>query len=201
MTNLTAANIAGSGGQREVHDFYATPEADVHKFLDITEAVPNGCLVLEPSAGLGHMVRPIREKRPQCGVIAGDLVQREFPLDYVNDFLALDTTALSELNIGCIITNPPFKHAQAFIEKPLDCCDGDVIMLLKLAFLEGKGRQSLFERNHLREVWVSRSRINCMKPSDMAVVECGGKPPSSTIAMAWYIFNRNHTGAATINWL
>jgi hypothetical protein len=49
---------------------------------------------------------------------------------------------------GDIITTPPYKFAQAFVEKALSLVSEGhhVAMFLKLTFMEGKGRKELFQK-------------------------------------------------------
>ncbi len=71
------------------------------------------------------------------------------------DFLSIDNL---EWN-GDIITNPPYKYAQEFIEKALQIIpEGNkVAMFLKVQFLEGKGRKKLFLSQPPKTVYVSNS--------------------------------------------
>ena len=57
-------------------------------------------------------------------------------------FLAIDNLEWD----GNIVTNPPYKYAQEFVEKALSIIpEGKkVAMFLKLTFLEGKARRALF---------------------------------------------------------
>lgn len=197
MSKLTGATLAGSSGApRSNLDFYQTPVEDVEKFLRTSVLVPNDGIVLEPSAGEGNISNVIKNLRKDATVVSGDVEERSYKLDYVGDFL----TQRFARAVHCVITNPPFSHAEAFIRKGLEICPtGDVIMLLKLAFLETQGRADLFNMGHLREVWVSRSRINCYAPST-PVSSTGRRTNSSTMAMAWFVFNRNYQGDPVIKW-
>ena len=73
-------------------------------------------------------------------VVSRDLVDRGY--GEVADFLAIDNLAWD----GNIVTNPPYKFAQQFVEKALSIIpEGKkVAMFLKLTFLEGKARRALF---------------------------------------------------------
>ena len=64
---------------------------------------------------------------------------------------------------GDIITNPPYKYAKEFVEHALTLVPNGrkVFMFLKLQFLEGKGRRSLFDTGQLKTLYVSSSRIKC----------------------------------------
>lgn len=191
------ARLAGdSGAKRSALDFYQTPVEDVEKFLQKSGLVPNTGIVLEPSAGLGNISMTVSRLRPGATVVSGDIEQREFPLHYVNDFLQQQF----KKEVNCVITNPPFSHALEFVERGLEICNGDVIMLLKLAFLETKERRPLLLRGHLREVWIPAGRINCYAP-DAPVSSTGRRENSSTMALAWFVFNRNYQGDPVIKWL
>lgn len=76
-------------------------------------------------------------------VRATDLIDRGYGAGGV-DFLQC-----TEPFSGDIITNPPYKFAQQFVEKALSLVsDGHhVAMFLKLTFLEGKNRKALFEKS------------------------------------------------------
>lgn len=196
-TKPLGARLAGdSGARRSALDFYQTPVEDVEKFLQKSGLVPNTGTVLEPSAGLGNISTTVSRLRPGASVVSGDIEQREFPLHYVNDFLQQPF----KKEVSCVITNPPFSHALEFIERGLEICNGDVIMLLKLAFLETHKRRPLFDKGRLREVWVSSSRIDCYSP-DVVVNANGKRTNSSTMALAWFVFNRNYRGYPVIKWL
>lgn len=73
-------------------------------------------------------------------VVSRDLVDRGY--GEVSDFLAIDNLAWD----GNIVTNPPYKYAQQFVEKALNIIPKGkkVAMFLKLTFLEGKARRALF---------------------------------------------------------
>lgn len=197
MSKHTGRTLAGSSGAlRSALDFYNTPTHDVEKFLLTGGLVPDGGIVLEPAAGSGNITTVLKQYRQNAVVVSGDIEQRDFPLEYVGDFLIQPFNR----EVDCIITNPPFSHAKEFVERGLDVCSGDVIMLLKLAFLATADRRALMDRKHLREMWVSSSRINCYAP-DVQVSSTGRRTNSATLDMAWFVFNRNYKGDPVIKWL
>ena len=67
-------------------------------------------------------------------------------------------------------------------------------MFLKVTFLEGKARKSMFAKYPPIRVWVSSSRIPCAKNGDFE------KYPSSAVAYAWYIWQKGYTGETTLKW-
>ena len=91
---------------REENDFYATePKAidllcEVEKFHE---------WILEPACGEGHLSKRLIENGYQ--VYSSDLIDRGYGMQF--DFLETKSWH------GDIITNPPYKFAQEFIEKSL----------------------------------------------------------------------------------
>ena len=121
---------------RADNDYYATEPAATDWLCRIEKF--NGP-ILEPSCGEGHMSEVL--KRHGYHVVSRDLADRGY--GEVADFLSSDNTAWQ----GDIVTNPPYAFAQEFVEKSLSIIpDGaKVAMFLKLTFLEGKRRASLFK--------------------------------------------------------
>lgn len=122
-------------GERQREDYYAT-EPKATEWLCRLEHFDGK--ILEPSCGEGRMSRVL--KAAGYEVVSRDLVDRGY--GEVADFLAIDN---QEWN-GNIVTNPPYKYAQEFVEKALSIIpEGKrVCMFLKLTFLEGKARRALF---------------------------------------------------------
>ena len=130
---LGASNHTDADRQRE--DYYAT-EPKATEWLCKLERFDGR--ILEPSCGEGHMSRVLEAAGYE--VVSRDLVDRGY--GEVADFLAIDNLEWD----GNIVTNPPYKYAQEFVEKALSIIpEGKkVAMFLKLTFLEGKARRALF---------------------------------------------------------
>lgn len=130
---LGASNHTDAARQRE--DYYAT-EPKATEWLCKLERFEGR--ILEPSCGEGHMSRVLEAAGYE--VVSRDLVDRGY--GEVADFLSIDNMEWD----GNIVTNPPYKYAQQFVEKALSIIpEGKkVAMFLKLTFLEGKGRRALF---------------------------------------------------------
>ena len=124
-----------TAGERQREDYYATEPRATELLCQLVQF--DGP-ILEPSCGEGHISEEL--KRAGYDVTSRDLVDRGY--GEVADFLAIDNL---EWN-GNIVTNPPYKYAQAFVEKALQIIpEGKkVCMFLKLTFLEGKARKHLF---------------------------------------------------------
>jgi hypothetical protein len=112
-------------------DLYETPEPAVVALLRV-ETLP--LRIWEPAAGRGAIARILRAHGHT--VIASDVDDHGFPLDFASDFL---TTTLPPKGCGAIVTNPPYQFAEQFVAHALELCPR-VIMLLRLAFLESERR-------------------------------------------------------------
>jgi hypothetical protein len=92
-----------------------------------------------------------------------------------------------------IVTNPPYKLAEQFIEHALDLCPR-VIMLLRLQFLESERRRRILDVGTLARIHVFRNRLPMMHRHDWQ-----GPKASSALPFAWYVWDRNHNGPATLD--
>ena len=172
---------------REENDYYATePKAidllcQVEKFHE---------WVLEPACGEGHLSKRLIENGYQ--VYSSDLIDRGYGMQY--DFF--ETSSWH----GDIITNPPYKFAQEFIEKSLSIIPtgNKVAMFLKLQFMEGKARKKLFKANPPKTIYVSSSRLLCAKNADFEGMIKGG---GSAVAYAWYVWEKGFSGKTTVEWI
>ena len=170
-------------------DFYPSPREAVEAFIALERPyLPTR--LLEPACGNGAIVLPLREAG--YTVHATDLVDRGCPdsrgeTDFLLPFAVPD-------DIGGVVTNPPFKHAQAFVDKALGFSPY-VAMLLRLSFLEGAARRPWFEASPLARVHVSSRRLPMMHRDGW-----NGPRSSSAIAFAWLVWDRRHVGRPEIHW-
>lgn len=123
-----------------------------------------------------------------------DLIYRGYGIGGV-DFLQYTDTF-----DGDIITNPPYKYAKEFVEHALEIIPTGrkAFMFLKLQFLEGKARRTLFDTGQLKTVYVSSSRILCAKNGDFEEMHKSG---GSAVAYAWYEFEKGYKGKTVIEWI
>lgn len=172
-------------GEREKDDYYAT-EPKATEWLLRLETF-NGP-ILEPSCGEGHISEVLINGGYQ--VVSRDLIDRGY--GEVADFLSIDNT---EWN-GDIITNPPYKYAQEFVEKALQIIpDGcKVAMFLKVQYLEGKRRRKMFDTMPPKRIWVSSSRLKCAINGDF------NNMTSSAAAYAWFVWEKGFRGDTIIKW-
>jgi len=96
---------------------------------------------LEPACGRGYMSRPLSEQFGR--VDSADLIDYGFGEE--RDFLTYPYLAGSH---DWVITNPPFKLAQEFIDRAMTVAKCGVAILARTVFLESVGRyQGLFKHN------------------------------------------------------
>ncbi len=183
FTTLGASNHASE--DRQAEDFYATDPIAMVKLLEIEKFNQN---IWECASGENHLVAPLVEAG--YSVRSSDLIKRTDTTEQL-DFLQCNDSW-----DGDIVTNPPYKYAQQFVEKGMDVIsDGNRIALfLKLQFLEGKKRRELFNKYPPKVVYVSSSRIKCAKNGDF------DKYDSSAIAYAWFIWEKGYKGETVIKW-
>jgi len=176
--------------ERENDDFYATHPIAATILMEAESFSPN---IWECACGMGHLSNVFRNH----GYIvkSTDLIDRGFGV-YGIDFLSDKNTFWD----GDVITNPPYKYAQKFIEKALEIIpDGrKVAMFLKLQFLEGKSRKRLFTLCPPKIIYVSSSRILCAKNAEFEKMIAGG---GSAIAYAWYVWEKGYNGETILKWI
>lgn len=167
-------------------DCYDTPPQAVRALLAV-EKLPYR--IWEPACGTGNIVTVLR--RAGHAVVATDLNQRGCPdsLPRVDFLLPLAYFPPCD----AIVTNPPFALAQRFIERALERTSL-VIMLLRLAFLESERRSNILDGGQLRSVHVFKNRLPMMHRAGWT-----GPKATSAIAFAWFVWDLQHRGPATID--
>ena len=170
----------------ETKDYYATEPKATELLLELEKFSDK---IWEPACGEGHIAEVLKAHGYE--VIATDLIDRGYGEGGL-DFLSV---VPSNDGYDCdIVTNPPYKYAREFVEKALELIQPGrkVAMFLKLQFLEGQSRRILFRDNPPMTVYVSSSRLQCGKN--------GVFEGSSTVAYAWYIWQKGHIGPTYIKW-
>ncbi len=183
--NLGASNHAKKGN-REENDYYATEPIAGHLLLEVEPDLSN---IWECACGEGHLAQ-VFDEAGKLGK-ATDLINRGYGA--VEDFL-INTEPYHN---GDIVTNPPYKHAQAFVENALERVDTGryVCMFLRVLFLESQSRKKLFTTQPPKTVYVSSSRINCAKNGDFATYD------SSAVAYAWFVWQKGYKGETIVKWI
>lgn len=202
--SLTGTKLVGDNPERGrvENDYYATPfnatEALLNALNESGETL-SGDLILEPSAGEGHIVKVLKDFYPYNEIVANDIAYRGSRLGIdVNggiDFLNYEP----HRKYDTIITNPPFALAQEFIEKALTLTNRRVIMFAKIQLLEGDKRRKMFDNSPLKYVYVFSKRVNPLRNGE--ATDENGKPWASTMCFAWFVWDLEYEGEPIIRWI
>lgn len=122
-----------------------------------------GKKILEPSAGNGNIIQALRNVGLINDITALEIRSEELNnLKQISDNVIIDNFLMRDFDTkyDIIIGNPPYSLAKEFIEKCFDICsdDGQVIMLLRTAFLESKSRYEFWQKNPLSGLCVLSKR-------------------------------------------
>lgn len=177
--------------EREENDFYATDPVAIDVLIKDGKAELNKN-VWECACGDGCLSERLKEYG--YNVRSTDLYNRGY------GERGIDFLTYNEPWNGDILTNPPYKYAQQFVEHALEIIPNGnkVYMFLKIQFLEGKARRKLFDTKQLKCVYVSSSRILCAKNADFVGMRAGG---GSAVAYAWYEFEKGYLGDTIVRWI
>lgn len=171
-----------SGYKRKKNDLYETPNWATEALIPYLPLRVHN--VWEPSCGNGKIVDVLESAGYK--VLGTDLARG-------CDFL--DRSRAAYGNYDAIITNPPYKKAQEFIEHALwmmEIQKGCVAMLLRHDFDSARSRRHLFADcpQWARKIVLTR-RIVWFERKD-------GKKAAPSYNHAWYLWDWKHKGPATI---
>ena len=187
---MNGSNIAGGNPTRGRvdNDYYATHTDSTKALLKVWDIEYPA---LEPACGEGHISKLLDESRTH----STDLVYRGYG-DGGVDFISGSFDS-----VPTVITNPPFNLFTEFLEKSLDISSRYVILFGKLQALEGKKRASYIQTTPLRYVYVFKSRQQPLRNGAQTDPLTGKKWSSSTMAFAWFIWDKEYTGEPVVRWL
>lgn len=172
--------------ERQAEDYYATDPIAANLLLEVEPELNN---IWECACGEWHLAKVFNN----AGILgkASDLINRGY--GDVEDFL-LNTEPYHN---GDIVTNPPYKFAQEFVEQALRKVDTGrkVCLFLKVLFLETQKRKQLFTKYPPKTIYISSSRINCAKNGDFKTYN------QSAIAYAWFVWVKGYKGETIIKWI
>ena len=196
--SLSGNKLAGGNpaAQRVENDFYATNPKAVNMILNKYNFYAQN--ILEPCVGQGHIAHVIDEfYNHSKNITAIDIVDRGYPNTIVTDFLNYQT----EKRYDGIITNPPYSLAKEFVEKGMELLtdNGQMLMFLKIQFLEGAKRKDFFKKYPPKYIYVFTNRMatwNNGEPLDPK-----GKRWATTMCHAWFIWEKNSMTEPIIRWL
>jgi hypothetical protein len=175
--------MRASGYERAVNDWYTEPSWLV---CALAHVEPFDGLVWDPCCCGGNIPKTLADH----GVLThgSDIADRGYgpQRDFFREMQPVDN----------IVSNPPSAPIEQFIDHALLLARRKVVVLARLAFLEGQARRARFTNDWpLARVWVS-SRRPSMPPGGTDVKASGG-----SIAYAWFVFERGNGGEPTLGWL
>lgn len=167
--------------KREENDYYATHPSAIEIALPMLRKCGLNQNVWECACGEGHISEVLIKNG--YNVYSSDLIDRGY--GDVLDFLQTD----KKFN-GDILTNPPFKIAEDFIEKAMELIPtgNNVFMFLKIQFLESESRAKLFEKYPIKYVLPYSRRQKCSKNAEFE------KYTATTQFYAWFVFEKGWHG-------
>jgi len=157
-------------------DFFPTPAWATYALIDNEDFRGD---IWESACGNGAMSEVLAATGR--AVVSTDLYDRGYGESGI-DFL--DTSVRAQN----IVTNPPYNSAEGFVRVGLRAADRKFALLLRLAFLEGAGRQrTIFAEAPPSRVWVFSERITFYPEG---AVQKG----SGTTAYAWFVWDKEASG-------
>lgn len=183
MSTSVTANKAmythRSTTERHPADDYPTPPGFVRPILEVLQ-LPKDTSICDPCAGGGHLVRALADE--------GYTELWFEDLHYSNtDFFEVPVEG-NEWD--WVVTNPPYKHAEAFVRKALQHARHGVAMLLNSAFLESVGRaEGLFSEHPPSNIYMCARRMRLVAGN------------SSAFSHVWVVWHRDSSGPTQFNWV
>lgn len=142
MQNTSHAVMAQRFEPKDSADDFPTPPWATRALIEhvIGSSEVKGMTCLEPAAGRGYMSRPLAEYF--ASVDSADA--HPYGFGKVRDFLTHPYEALSH---DWVITNPPFRLAEEFVERSIKVARVGVAILARTVFLESVGRyETIFRK-------------------------------------------------------
>lgn len=190
MQNISHAVMAQRHEPKDSLDDFPTPpwatRALIEYIIGKDKVLDLTCL--EPAAGRGYMAKPLSEYFKH--VDAADI----HPYGYapVKDFLTCPNEALSH---DWVVTNPPFRLAEQFIERSMTVARKGVAILARTVFLESIGRYEGIFKNNPPTIFAQFSeRVPMVKGRLDAKA-------STATGYAWFIWEKGSTSSPTLQWV
>jgi len=190
MQNTSHAVMAQRHEAADSPDDFPTPPWATRALIEHLIGADNvrALSCLEPACGRGYMAKPLAEYFGK--VDAADAYHYGF--GPVRDFLTYPYEAKSH---DWVITNPPFRLAEEFIERALVVARKGVAILARTVFLESVGRyENIFSEQPPSIFAQFSERVPMVK---------GRVDPKASTATgyAWFIWRMNDAGAPRLAWV
>lgn len=173
--------------ERDPNDWYVEPEWCSRRLFEVETFDGE---ILDPACGIGRIVSSARAAG--LPTIGADLVDRGAEVDLIADFMQRRAEACN------IVSNQPFRIADAFASLALDLAVHKVALLLPVTWMCGARRAAWLATTPLFRVWVLSPRPS-MPPG--ASILAGVKPGSGTTDFAWFVWLKGFDGVPALLWL
>jgi hypothetical protein len=183
MQNTSHAVMAQRHEPADSPDDFPTPPWATRALVEHIIGVDRvkGLSCLEPACGRGYMAKPLSEYFDR--VDAADAYHYGFAP--IRDFLTFPYEALSH---DWVITNPPFRLAEEFVERALVVARQGVAILARTVFLESVGRYESIFKDRPPTVFAQFSeRVPMVKGRVDAKA-------STATGYAWFVWQKNGDG-------
>jgi hypothetical protein len=167
-------------------DLYETPDVATEALLRV-ETLPHH--IWEPACGRGRITNVLRTHGHT--VWATDL--NDYGCENSESRIDFLMEHQRRFDVECILTNPPFKLAEQFVQHALYHCPR-VVMLLRLAFYESARRSHILENCGLARIHVFSNRLPMLHRDGWT-----GPKANSAMCFAWFCWNRDHKGPTVID--
>lgn len=186
LGNTSTAVMQNRKEPKDGLDYYPTPPWATRALIEhLGFQKFRGLWALEPAAGGGHMAEVLKEYFQH--VESYDIHDYGYQYNAILDFLDEG----NHLKTDWVITNPPFNLAEEFIQRARKIAQCGVAMLVRTAFIEGKGRyERLFSKNPPSRVIQFVERVSMQKGR---LVQKG----NSATAYCWVVWEFGSVGAGT----
>lgn len=184
-------NTGADVGVRNKNDYYATDPIAISYLLEGLKRLNMSLSssIIEPCVGGGHLANALLNKG--YTVLGYDIVDRGWQGTKICSLFDMPQFEYD------IVTNPPYKDINAYIEYMLNhALDGNLVCcFLRILFLEGTERKTFLINFPFKYMFVMSRRVSCARNGDFN--KCG----SSFMGYAWFIWEKGYKGDSKILWV
>lgn len=191
MQNTSHAVMAQRYEPADSPDDFPTPpwatRALIEHVVGTTNVRSSTCL--EPACGRGYMSRPLAEYF--SSVDSADA--HSYGFGHIRDFLTFPYEALSH---DWVITNPPFRLAEEFVNRAMTVARSGVAILARTVFLESVGRyETIFKTNPPTVFAQFSERVPMVKGRV-------DQKASTATGYAWFVWQKSEAvGSPRLTWV
>jgi hypothetical protein len=190
-------------GQRKESDLYETPACLITTFLEKESFLlykDTDITIMSDKINKYMPTKPYSILHPARGNGAMEFILYKYFLDVISyDIIDGIDFLKEERKFDCIIENPPYSLAYEFIQKAKEVARCKFAFLLPLSYLHGKKRYENIWTDKvfpLSKIYVfTRFPMLGLPLREDGLIETGMQ------VYAWYVWEKEHIGPATIDWL